>query len=124
MTWTYEQSTGYLTAPDGSLTASGYSGHPPCVNSPQDQFRSDLGPIPEGAWTIETPHTDPEKGPVVMALTPAAGTNTFGRSGFLIHGDLIGEAGEHLASHGCIILAHPVREEIAASEDKDLQVIP
>src|ERR1035438_5538324 len=38
----------------------------------------------------------------VQALTPESGTNTFGREGFLIHGDSVQNPGT--ASHGCIIL--------------------
>jgi len=59
-----------------------------------------------------------------MRLTPESGTETFGRSGFLIHGDLAGEVGKDLASDGCIILARDLREEISDSNDWELTVTP
>jgi hypothetical protein len=45
----------------------------------------------------------------------------FGRSDFYIHGD--NPALNYTASEGCIILARPIREQIAASGDNDLQVL-
>jgi hypothetical protein len=56
-----------------------------------------------------------------MHLTPEDGTDTHGRGGFLIHGDSLQHTGS--ASHGCIILPRPTRMEIAASEDRELEVI-
>ena len=44
----------------------------------------------------------------------------FGRDGFLIHGDSIVHTGQ--ASQGCIILPRSIREQIAASEDDELEV--
>ena len=122
--WQYSQSTGALTAPDGSLAGSGYSGHGTGVNAPQMQNVADVGPIPQGLWFIGAPYTDPEKGPLVMRLEPDSATETFGRSGFLIHGDLVGHVGAKLASHGCIILAHALRQAIANSGDSTLEVNP
>ena len=54
-------------------------------------------------------------------LTPQSGTNTYGRDGFLIHGD--NTAMNHTASHGCIILPRIVRAGIDASDDKVLEVV-
>ena len=58
-----------------------------------------------------------------MRLMAFQDTNTFGRSGFEIHGDLIGEVGKDLASEGCIILGHAFRLAIAASGDTLLNVV-
>jgi hypothetical protein len=81
------------------------------------------GPIPRGAWTIGPFHDDPGgKGPVVAHLTPIEGTETFGRAGFMIHGD--NKALNHTASDGCIILARSLRQTIAGSGDHELQVVP
>jgi Protein of unknown function (DUF2778) len=81
----------------------------------------DVGPIPQGLWTIGAPYTDPLKGPVVMRLTPdETTTDTFGRSVFLIHGDSINTPGH--ASEGCIVLPHDVRVAISLSPDKLLNV--
>jgi hypothetical protein len=81
----------------------------------------ELGPIPAGKWIIETFFNDPGgKGPIVAHLTPGDGTETFGRTGFMIHGD--NAEVNHTASHGCIILPHFVREMIMASADRELEV--
>jgi hypothetical protein len=53
-----------------------------------------------------------------MRLTPV-GHDAFGRDGFLIHGDNL----THDASTGCIILPPEIRDMIAASEDRDLEVV-
>jgi hypothetical protein len=53
-----------------------------------------------------------------MDLAPAVGTDTFGRSAFLIHGDNL----THTASHGCIILRREVRVQINQSTDRELIV--
>jgi hypothetical protein len=71
------------------------------------------GPIPRGAWTIGEFFDDPGgKGPVVAHLTPCEGTETFGRSGFMIHGD--NQALNHSASEGCIVAPRFIRDQIAA----------
>ena len=121
--WTYSQHSGKLMAPDGSFVGIGYSGHGAGVNNPEMEAVRDVGPIPQGLYAIGVAYSDSEKGPCVMPLTPDGSTDTFGRSGFLIHGDEVGEVGKQLASEGCIILNHALREEIAASGDNSLEVI-
>jgi uncharacterized Zn-binding protein involved in type VI secretion len=123
MAWTYEQSTGNLTDPNGTLLGQGYSGNGVDLDQPTDQNVPCHGPIPQGQWAIGTFFDDPGgKGPIVCHLTPAPETVTFGRSGFMIHGD--NAAANHTASEGCIILARPFREAIAASGDTVLTVTP
>jgi hypothetical protein len=56
-----------------------------------------------------------------MPLTPADGTDTFGRGGFFIHGASAIHPGE--SSHGCIILPRAARLQIAGSGDTDLLVV-
>ena len=71
-----------------------------------------VGPIPRGAWRIEPFRDDPGgKGPVVAHLTPIEGTETFGRAGFMIHGD--NSALNHSASEGCIVAPRFIRDQIA-----------
>lgn len=120
--WEFRQTDGSMTR-DGVFAEFGYSGHGDGLNNPSMQDVPNVGPIPEGSWTIGAALFDPEHGPVVMALIPKDGTITFGRSGFLIHGDEIGAPGQHLASHGCIILSHATRSLIAQSNDTDLEVV-
>ena len=111
--WLYEQISGRLSRAD-KLLASGYSGFSEGKNNPARQSEANVGPIPEGAYWIGPEREETaDHGPVVLPLVPVPGTNTFGRSGFLIHGDSIEHPGA--ASHGCIILPRPVRELIASN---------
>lgn len=116
--WMFQQSTGRFFR----LIATGYSGKGEGVNQPALEDVKGVGPIPRGAWSIGPARDDTGHGPIVMALTPLGDTETWGRSGFLIHGDLIGHVGEQMASEGCIVLSHDVRAQIAASGDRELIV--
>jgi len=118
--WIYNQADGTLQH-DDEPAGTGYSGFGEGKNNPEMQTLHDVGPIPEGTYEIGPPHNTDTHGPHVMALTPADGTETFGRSGFLIHGDSVAHPGT--ASHGCIILPRTVRDAISASGDTLLQVV-
>jgi hypothetical protein len=119
--WTYAQKTGALQQ-DGKAVGQGYSGADSGKNNPAMQAIHDVGPIPQGDWTISgPPKNTPEHGPFVLTLQPAAGTQTFGRTGFLMHGDSIKAPGT--ASKGCIIMARDVREQVWNSGDRDLEVV-
>lgn len=119
--WTYEQSTGKLSH-DGQLVGMGYSGHEDGKNNPQLQGVANVGPIPVGEWTIsQEAFNSPTHGPFCLRLTPGPETNTFGRSGFLIHGDSVVHPG--LASEGCIIQLHATRLTIKESGDVNLTVV-
>ena len=134
--WVYQQSSGNLfrstplvQGAEGVETSAstfigkGYSGNGRGLNNPQMQDVHDVGPVPQGDWLIGKPYDHSEHGPHVMALTPEPGTETFGRSGFLIHGDLVDKPGQFLASKGCVILARWMRERISQSGDFLLRVI-
>lgn len=112
MSFVYSQSSGKM-AHNGSDVAVGYSGHAEGVNDPAMQEISNVGPIPQGHYTISPPHADEQVGPIAMRLTPAPGNLMFGRGDFLIHGDTISM--NHTASHGCIILPHDARVQIGAA---------
>jgi hypothetical protein len=120
MPWKYIQSNGNLIF-GGKVVATGYSGFDAGKNNPAMQSVANVGPIPTGKYSIGLPYDSEAHGPVVMRLTPEDGTDTYGRGGFLIHGDSLQHTGS--ASHGCIILPRPTRMEIAASEDRELEVI-
>src|SRR5271165_1436347 len=119
MSWSYSQTSGVISL-NGTNVGIGYSGNGGGLNNPQLQNDPDVGPIPEGTYAIGPAFTDPEKGPIVMALEPDAANEMFGRSGFLIHGD--NPAMNHSASKGCIILSRAIREQIAASDERVLIV--
>ena len=119
--WTYAQKTGNLLQ-DGNLVATGYSGADEGKNNPSMQAVEDVGPIPQGNWTISGPLVNTaEHGPYVLTLTADTGTNTFGRSGFLMHGDSVTAPGT--ASKGCIIMPRTAREQVWNSGDRDLEII-
>ncbi len=119
--WTYAQTTGELQQ-DGKHVATGYSGAGHGKNNPDMQEVHNLGPIPQGDWTIVGPPVNTaDHGPYVLTLKPAADTPTFGRSGFLMHGDSKESPGS--ASHGCVILPRSIREQVWKSGDHDLEVV-
>lgn len=117
--WTFSQSTGEL-AREGKVFGTGYAGLGEDKNVPADQAVVGKGPIPQGQWTIGPAKNNSTLGQHVMELEPKPGTETFGRSGFYIHGDSLQHPGQ--ASHGCIVLAYALREQISFSADIDLTV--
>lgn len=120
MTWTYTQSSGALSH-DGELIATGYAGIGPGLNNPADQDKPFQGPLPTGSYGIGPVIADGgHLGPYVMALSPWAVNNMFGRSGFYIHGD--NQDQNNTASNGCIVLARQWRTMIANSNDTLLVV--
>jgi hypothetical protein len=109
MSWIYEQLTGNLIDPTGELQGKGYSGQPPHVNDADSQEMANWGPIPEGLWqAVELIPESKTHGPYAIRLEPYPETETFGRSGFLMHGDSVIHPG--FASDGCIIQSRDVRE--------------
>ena len=85
----------------------------------QDQHN--VGPIPQGIYTIGAPHNPPDHlGPLALPLYPDPGNTMFGRFGFFVHGD--NQFANHTASDGCIVIFHGVRMQIASSTDKNLVV--
>lgn len=119
--WTYSQRTGRLKQ-DGKHVATGYSGAGSGKNNPEMENVHNVGPIPQADWTIVGPPVNTaEHGPYVLTLKLSANTPTFGRDGFLLHGDSKESPGR--ASHGCVIMPRPVREQVWQSGDRDLEVV-
>lgn len=123
--WTYRQSTGVLSPQSGTVTTvepmQGYSGAPAGKNNPAMQNVPNVGPIPQGNYTISAPYNSPDHGPFAMPLIPDPANEMFGRAGFLMHGDNIEHPG--CASEGCIIMPRDVREAVWNSGDRGLVVI-
>lgn len=120
--WIYQSSDGALFHDSTeNLVCRGYSGHGAGLNNPSMENVPDIGPIPKGLYCISSFFDDAEKGPIVAHLTPWNGTDTFGRSGFMIHGD--NPQGNNTASHGCIILSHNNRVLIRDSKETTLRII-
>ncbi|PLZ00607.1 DUF2778 domain-containing protein [Burkholderia sp. WAC0059] len=120
MPWTYHQSSARLLH-NGVYVDSGYSGHGIGRDNPTMQSVPNIGPIPRGTYRIGAPFTHPHAGEYSMRLTPVNGTNTFGRDGFMIHGDSIKHPGQ--ASNGCVIEVPLTRHKIWSSGDHILEVI-
>lgn len=122
MPWKYSQSTGDLTGLGGARVARGYSGHGSGLNNPAMEQIEGVGPIPHGEWIIGEFFDDRGgKGPMVARLIATPGTETFGRSGFMIHGD--NSKRDFSASEGCIVLPHVTRATVMASGDRTLMVV-
>lgn len=119
---TYSQSSGKLTACDGTVIGAGYSGSGEGKNNPSLEDIADVGPIPCGLYSIGAAIDHPKLGPLAMPLVPYSLNEMYGRSGFYIHGDSAEHPGQ--ASEGCIILGHDVRAAISESEDRLLEVLP
>jgi hypothetical protein len=122
--WTYEQRTGILRH-NGQAIATGYAGRdtPEVMgkDNPTAQNVPDIGPLPQGLYTIGPLENVPGLGQDVMPLWPSPKNQMFGRSGFFIHDDLVNAPGT--ASHGCIVLYLPIRLSIARSGDNQLTVV-
>ncbi|ADG17543.1 conserved hypothetical protein [Paraburkholderia atlantica] len=124
MVWTYSQKSGQLwhnDAPIAGGNASGYSGKGAGKNNPIMQAKSSTGPIPRGEYRITEPFNHAHAGRYTLRLEPAIGTQTFGRSGFMIHGDSLKNPGN--ASEGCIIFPLLIRQRIWNSGDTLLEVV-
>lgn len=119
--WTYSQSTGRLSR-SGKLIGTGYSGHGEGLNNHSKQDVLCIGPIPCGSYSIGPEFTHPTTGPLSMRLMPLMGTDTFGRSGFLMHGD--NSQHDDSASEGCIVISENVRRQVSTSPDRTLLVAP
>lgn len=126
MAWLYVQSTGQLFDGTGALIGVGYAGgnlgkNPEGVNNPEAQSERMIGPLPQGWYTIEDAINHPRLGPVSMPLIPDVDNQMFQRGGFYLHANLV--SGGQRASEGCIVMDRPIRDEVAASEDRRLQVV-
>lgn len=117
--WVFAQGSGDLIDPDAQKVATGYSGTGAGRNNPAMQHVKQTGPIPRGRWRISAPYDSQKVGPYALPLHPEAGTETFGRGDFRIHGNNAAND----ASEGCIILPKPIRVKIWQSGDRELLVI-
>jgi hypothetical protein len=104
----YSQTKGQFTNDSGAVVIDGcYAGRDVPngfygKNNPVCQAAHDIGPLPQGQYTISPLHAIPHLGPA-MALTPAPDNEMFARSGFFIHLDNPIHIGA--SSDGCIVCA-------------------
>jgi uncharacterized protein RhaS with RHS repeats len=95
-----------------------YAGRGAGLNNPAAQNRRNIGPLPQGTYSVGAPTQ--RRGPQTRPLTPDPSNNMFSRAGFLIHGD--NPAQNYTASEGCIIAPRSCREAIPTGET--LMVVP
>jgi RHS repeat-associated protein len=113
----YSQSTGSLTCTHDAtgqqyLSCNGYAGNGPGLKNPNAQNQKNVGPLPQGKYTVGAPNN--RRGPFTRPLTQDPSNNMFDRSGFLIHGD--NAAQNHSASTGCIVVPRDCRSGILTGE--------
>jgi RHS repeat-associated protein len=127
--WEYSQRTGALwyVAANGerTLIGIGYAGtnrnNLNGRNNPDAQNIRDNGPIPQGQWQIGAQINTPNLRDA-LPLTPMAGTNTFGRDGFFMHGSSAQHPDD--SSNGCPIFPREIRDRINNSGDNTFVVAP
>lgn len=109
--WYYIISSGRFSRPfDDTPVYIGYSGRKPHVNNKHATNLRAVGPIPVGLYRALDPRAHPLLGPHAIPLEPHRETETFGRSGFYIHGD--NGKSDYSASSGCIILQWSARTAV------------
>jgi hypothetical protein len=91
------------------------------LNDPDLSHVPNVGPLPAGRYFIGHFEDRPIVGKFAAPLTPSPKNEMFGRSGFFIHGD--NPEMNFTASDGCMVFAHTIRMEIAASGDDLLEVV-
>ena len=126
MSWRFEITTGKLYDSEGNCVATGYSGgnlgkDPEGEDNPADEPLKDIGPLPEGLYTLGQPVLKSNLGPFAIPLLPDPSNQMYGREGFYCHGDSVENPG--CASEGCVIMPRNVREAMWNSPDHELQVI-
>ena len=130
--WIYSQSTGRLSHVDiyGNIdyVAYGYAGYGIFANDSNLQSVPNVGPLPQGYYTIGSEQTNYIHGGRVallnsMRLTPDPSNEMFGRGGFLIHGSATNDTNRE-SSEGCPVLNKKIRNKIGTSKDNCFIVVP
>lgn len=125
--WKFAISAGKIFDPDGAFVSSAYSGgnkgqDPEGVDNTADESRKNIGPLPEGNYTLGTPVDHSQLGPFAIPLIPDSTNEMYGRGSFFVHGDLV-NGPVHSASEGCIIVQRSVRDSLWTSSDHQIQVV-
>ena len=120
------ETTGTALQINRTLVGTGYSGHGEGINNPEKQDVENVGPIPQGIYTIgeQKDHITSEGKTLIasMELTPDSNNEMHDREGFLMHGD--NDKGNQSASKGCPIFDRATRDDVANSGDNELIVVP
>lgn len=112
-TWFYIQDSGVILDEQKRKVTVGWAGHGAGRNNPAMQQVHDTGPLPQGLYKVGSwgdaesePSYPAHLGPFIASITQIEG-ETFGRSGFYIHGP--GGADPLQSSKGCIEIHRPGR---------------
>lgn len=122
MAWLYKiKEHTLLNAAGDVVSTDGWAGHGAGKNNPDMENVKNVGPLPEGWYTIGEPVESAHTGPYTLPLTPDLTNKEFGRGDFKCHG----AAFEHpeMSSDGCMIQERNIRENIHNSGDNRLQVV-
>lgn len=126
---TYKRATGEWWNKDKNLLGIGYAGYDDGdgvpepgegKNDPSKSNVKNVGPLPAGRYWISLPFNSPVTGAFSLRLIPQPGNEMFGRGGFVVHGE--GPV-KGASSHGCPVLALPIRRLIAESGDCEVEVV-
>jgi RHS repeat-associated protein len=126
--WEYSQSSGKVFwIPDDCEkcrpieVGQGYSGAGAGQDNPYAEEIQSVGPPPRGEYSV-APGRKSHLGTPTLDMTPAPGTQMYGRDLFRLHSDT--QKCVRCASQGCIILPRNIREMIDNSPDRILVVVP
>lgn len=124
--WIFDNSTGWLTGPDGAQVEQGYAGgnlgrNPEGICNKAYQYTKCIGPLPVGYYTFGVAVEGTHLGPLAIPLTPDPNNDMRGRGDFYCHADTIGHP--RCASEGCMVFSHATRTLVNESSDKQLQVV-
>jgi len=122
LTLTYSQSAGLITNNDGATVALGWAGHGQGLNNPIMEDVQAVGPLPRGLYRVGKWQNHPRLGPMCAPLTQIEG-ETFGRSGFWVHGPAIDPRRTGQESEGCIVIPRPGRQAVHDLNPDQIQVI-
>jgi hypothetical protein len=119
--WTYHQLSG-LIEHDCEEVDYGWSGFEDGINVPGMQDIAGIGPLPRGLYIMADPPIDhPELGQYALRLTPAVGTELFGRSEFWWHGRSLKKVFD--SSKGCLVSCFATRKQAWESGDHELRSV-
>ena len=123
--WTYNILDHCLSKDGIILDRDVYSGaFPEGFNDPAKTHIHDVGPLPEGFYTISgPPFEDSKHGKYILRLEPDPHNSMFGRVGFLLHGKPLPPRDIRSGSEGCICAGPVTRTRVYQSGDTELQVI-
>ena len=122
ITITYSQSNGLIVNSDGGQIAAGWAGHGQGKNNPIMEDVQCVGPLPRGLYRVGEWQTHPRLGQHCAPLTQVQG-ESFGRSGFWIHGPSRDPEKYGQESEGCIVVPHDPRLGLEALAPDYVQVI-